>query len=110
MKKLYFILTLLLMLVSGLQSIQATTVYYNNPNKWASVYCYVYNSETENNATWPGAAMTYDATATHNGKTGWWKVSVPAGFEKAKYFLNNGTPATSISGTTQYYTGKVVNE
>ncbi len=84
-------------------------VYFSNPNQWSTVYCYFYKDAVAA-AVWPGAKMTYDATVTHNGKTGWWKVSVPAGFEKAKYFLNNGTPATSISGTTQYYTGKVVNE
>ena len=84
-------------------------VYFSNPNQWSTVYCYFYKDAVAA-AVWPGAKMTYDATATHNGKTGWWKVNVPAGFEKAKYFLNNGTPATSISGTTQYYTGKVVNE
>lgn len=84
-------------------------VYFSNPNKWTTVYCYFYKDDVAA-AVWPGAQMTYDATITHNGKTGWWKVSVPAGFEKAKYFLNNGTPATAISGTTQYYSGKAVNE
>lgn len=84
-------------------------VYFSNPNKWTTVYCYFYKDAVAA-AVWPGAQMTYDATITHNGKTGWWKVSVPAGFEKAKYFLNNGTPATAISGTTQYYSGKAVNE
>ena len=84
-------------------------VYFNNPNKWTTVYCYFYKDAVAA-AVWPGTKMTYDANATHNGKTGWWKVSVPAGFEKAKYFLNNGTPATSISGTTQYFSGKAVNE
>ena len=84
-------------------------VYFSNPNKWTTVYCYFYKDAVAA-AVWPGAQMTYDATVTHNGKTGWWKVSVPAGFEKAKYFLNNGTPATAISGTTQYYSGKAVNE
>lgn len=84
-------------------------VYFSNPNKWTTVYCYFYKDAVAA-AVWPGTKMTYDANATHNGKTGWWKVSVPAGFEKAKYFLNNGTPATAISGTTQYYSGKAVNE
>lgn len=84
-------------------------VYFSNPNKWTTVYCYFYKDAVAA-AVWPGAQMTYDATITHNGKTGWWKVSVPAGFETAKYFLNNGTPATAISGTTQYYSGKAVNE
>lgn len=84
-------------------------VYFSNPNKWTTVYCYFYKDAVAA-AVWPGTKMTYDATVNHNGKTGWWKVSVPAGFEKAKYFLNNGTPATAISGTTQYYSGKAVNE
>ncbi len=84
-------------------------VYFSNADKWSNVYCYFYDGTTSA-SVWPGEQMTFDATATHNGKTGWWKVSVPAGFEKAKYFLNNGTPATSISGTTQYFSGKAVNE
>lgn len=95
MKKLYFSLTLLLMLICGLQSINATTVYYNNPNKWASVYCYVYSSETENNATWPGAAMTYDATIAHDGVTGWWKYDVPDNLASGSLIVNDG-------GSNQY--------
>ncbi len=89
MKKLYFSFTLLLMLICGLQSIQATTVYYSNPNNWSKVYCYVYTSSGKN-AEWPGAAMTYDATITHDGVTGWWKYDVPADFASGSLLVNDG--------------------
>lgn len=89
MKKLYFSFTLLLMLICGLQSIQATTVYYNNPNNWSKVNCYIYNDNGKN-ADWPGAAMTYDATITHDGVTGWWKYDVPADFASGSLIVNDG--------------------
>lgn len=94
MKKLYFSFTLLLMLICGLQSIQATTVYYNNPNKWSSVFCYIYNS-TGQNAAWPGQAMTYDATISHDGTTGWWKYDVPDNLATGQFLVNDG-------GSNQY--------
>ncbi len=34
------------------------TVYCNNEAKWSTVYCYMWNSESDKNATWPGVAMT----------------------------------------------------
>lgn len=90
MKKLYFSLTLLLMLICGLQSIQATTVYYNNPNKWSSVYCYVYKDNgASENGKWPGAQMTYDASISHDGITGWWKYDVPDNLASGQLIVND---------------------
>lgn len=94
MKKLYFIFTLLLLLVCGLQSIQATTVYYSNPNNWSKVNCYIYNDNGKN-ADWPGAAMTYDATISHDGITGWWKYEVPSNLASGQLIVNDG-------GSNQY--------
>ena len=46
--------------------------------------------------------MTFDATATRNGKTGWYKVIIPAGFTSAKYVLNDGTGAQKLSNSSVY--------
>lgn len=91
MKKLYFSFTLLLMLICGLQSINATTVYYNNPNNWSSVYCFVYKDNGASvNGKWPGAQMTYDASISHDGITGWWKYDVPDNLASGQFLVNDG--------------------
>lgn len=39
----------------------STYVYFKNTKGWSEVNCYAWNSESENNAKWPGAKMTlYD--------------------------------------------------
>lgn len=78
-------------------------VYFDNPNKWSNVYCYFYDGTTSA-SVWPGEKMTYDETATHNGKTGWYKVSIPANFTYAKYVLNDGTGAQRLASTSLYTT------
>lgn len=78
-------------------------VYFDNPNKWSNVYCYFYDGTTSA-SVWPGEKMTYDETATHNGKTGWYKVSIPADFTHAKYVLNDGTGAQKLASTSLYTT------
>ena len=78
-------------------------VYFDNPNKWSNVYCYFYDGTTSA-SVWPGEKMTYDETATHNGKTGWYKVSIPDGFTYAKYVLNDGTGAQKLASTSLYTT------
>ena len=72
-------------------------VYFDNPSKWENVYCYFYNGTTSS-AAWPGVKMTYDASVSHDGKTGWYKVQIPAAYLKAKFFVNNGTAGTPING------------
>lgn len=76
-------------------------VYFNNPNKWSNVYCFFYNGP-KSSAVWPGMKMTYDATVTFKGKTGWYKVAVPSGYTNAKYVLNDGTGANTLSGANAY--------
>lgn len=78
-------------------------VYFDNAGKWSNVYCYFYDGTTSA-SVWPGEQMTFDATATHNGKTGWYKVSIPAGFTYGKYVLNDGTGAQQITGSSLYTT------
>lgn len=78
-------------------------VYFDNPNKWSNVYCYFYDGTTSA-SVWPGEKMTYDESATHNGKTGWYKVSIPADFTYAKYVLNDGTGAQKLASTSLYTT------
>lgn len=83
-------------------------VYFNNPDKWSNVYCYFYNGTTAA-SVWPGEKMTFDAEATHNGKTGWYKVIIPAGFTNGKYVLNDGTGAQKLSSSSIYTTqGSVI--
>lgn len=52
------------------------TVYYNNPDNWNEVYCYIYDNDVEN-SDWPGELMTYEASASYNGETGLWVYDVP---------------------------------
>lgn len=72
-----------------------TYVYYDNAKNWDKVYCYFYKGE-KTSAVWPGVEMTYDADVTYDGKTGWYKATVPAGY--TKYLINDGTPGTAING------------
>ena len=72
-------------------------VYFDNASNWENVYCYFYNGKTSS-SVWPGVKMTYDASASHNGKTGWYKVQIPTAYLKAKFFVNNGTAGTPING------------
>ena len=82
-------------------------VYYDNASNWENVYCYFYNGTTSSTA-WPGVKMTYDASASHNGKTGWYKATIPTAYLNAKFFINNGTPGTEINGANATTT-QVVN-
>ena len=82
-------------------------VYYDNASNWENVYCYFYNGKTSS-SVWPGVKMTYDASASHNGKTGWYKATIPTAYLNAKFFINNGTPGTAINGANATTT-QVVN-
>lgn len=79
------------------ETVDPEYVYFDNASKWENVYCYFYNG-TISSAAWPGVKMTYDASASHNGKTGWYKVQIPTAYLKAKFFINNGTAGTPING------------
>lgn len=72
-------------------------VYFDNASNWENVYCYFYSGKTSSSA-WPGVKMTYDASASHNGKTGWYKATIPTAYLNAKFFINDGTPGTAING------------
>lgn len=72
-------------------------VYYDNASNWENVYCYFYNGKTSS-SVWPGVKMTFDASASHNGKTGWYKVQIPTKYLNAKFFINDGTAGTPING------------
>ena len=72
-------------------------VYFDNASKWKNVYCYFYNGTTSS-AAWPGVKMTFDASASHNGTTGWYKVQIPTAYLKAKFFINDGTAGTPVNG------------
>lgn len=79
------------------ETVDPEYVYFDNASNWENVYCYFYNGTTSS-AAWPGVKMTFDASASHNGKTGWYKVQIPTAYLKAKFFINNGTPGTAING------------
>ena len=73
-------------------------VYYNNPNSWTSVYCYIYDDSDNAVASWPGETMTYNASLVldaYPDVTGWWVYEVPDGFEYGYVMFNDG-------GSNQY--------
>ena len=80
------------------ETVDPEYVYFDNASNWEDVYCYFYNGTTSS-AAWPGVKMTFDASASHNGKTGWYKVQIPTAYLKAKFFINDGTAGTPINGT-----------
>lgn len=80
------------------ETVDPEYVYFDNASNWKNVYCYFYNGTTSS-AAWPGVKMTFDASASHNGKTGWYKVQIPTAYLKAKFFINDGTAGTPINGT-----------
>lgn len=80
------------------ETVDPEYVYFDNASNWENVYCYFYNGTTSS-AAWPGVKMTFDASASHNGKTGWYKVQIPTAYLKAKFFINDGTAGTPINGT-----------
>lgn len=90
------------------ETVDPEYVYFDNASNWENVYCYFYNGKTSSTA-WPGVKMTFDASASHNGKTGWYKVQIPTAYLKAKFFINDGTPGTAINGANAS-AEKVVNE
>ena len=79
------------------ETVDPEYVYFDNASNWENVYCYFYNGTTSS-AAWPGVKMTFDASASHNGKTGWYKVQIPTAYLKAKFFVNDGTAGTPING------------
>lgn len=79
------------------ETVDPEYVYFDNASNWENVYCYFYNGTTSS-SVWPGVKMIYDASASHNGKTGWYKVQIPTAYLKAKFFINNGTAGTPING------------
>lgn len=79
------------------ETVDPEYVYFDNASKWENVYCYFYNGTTSS-AAWPGVKMTFDASASHNGTTGWYKVQIPTAYLKAKFFVNDGTAGTPING------------
>ena len=89
------------------ETVDPEYVYFDNASNWENVYCYFYNGTTSSTA-WPGVKMTYDASASHNGKTGWYKATIPTAYLNAKFFINNGTPGTAINGANATTT-QVVN-
>lgn len=80
------------------ETVDPEYVYFDNASNWENVYCYFYNGTTSS-AAWPGVKMTFDASASHNGKTGWYKVQIPTAYLKAKFFINDGTAGTPVNGT-----------
>ena len=89
------------------ETVDPEYVYFDNASNWENVYCYFYNGTTSS-AAWPGVKMTFDASASHNGKTGWYKVQIPTAYLKAKFFINDGTAGTAINGANATTT-QVVN-
>lgn len=98
-------------------------VYYDNANSWSAVGCYAYvedGSSVSQNAAWPGKTMTYDASVTINGVTGWWTYTVPSELAYGRVIVNNnnngaqypggGEPGIKLSGKSIVITGTTVAE
>lgn len=80
----------------------AVKVYYDNANNWSDVYIYVYvNDGAEKNGEWPGKPMTYDASLTINGKTGWWVYEVPDNLKTGQVIVNNNNRGSQYPGANQ---------
>ncbi len=61
------------------------TIYFDNSSKnWSSVYAYIYNSDGNKIASWPGTEMSYD------DDLGLYYIDVPSGFETSKVVFNDG--------------------
>ena len=96
------------------------TLYYDNANNWSNVYCYAYvNDGAVKNAEWPGKPMTYDATLTINGKTGWWVYTMPDNLKEAQGLVNNGNgaqypganqPGVFMEGRSKVLTGTTLSD
>ena len=89
------------------------------PTSWADenlVYVYVYaNSGSTKNAEWPGKTMTWNASRTVNGVTGWFEYVVPTNLATSgraifsdgaqKQFPASGQDGLSFSGKSYCYDG-----
>ena len=89
------------------------------PTSWADenlVYVYVYaNSGSTKNAEWPGKTMTWNASRTVNGVTGWFEYTVPSTLTASglaifsdgasKQFPASGQAGMSIGGKSRCYDG-----
>lgn len=96
------------------------TLYYDNPNNWSPLYCYAYVNDGEvKNAEWPGKEMTYDATLTINGKTGWWVYTMPDNLKEAQVIVTNNNggqypganqPGVFMEGKSKVLTGTTLSD
>ena len=96
------------------------TLYYDNANNWSNVYCYAYvNDGAVKNAEWPGKPMTYDATLTINGKTGWWVYTMPDNLKEAQVLVTNNNggqypganqPGVFMEGRSKVLTGTTLSD
>ena len=88
------------------------------PTSWADpnkAYVYVYVEGGSNNGTWPGKTMTWNATRTVNGVTGWFEYVVPTNLATSgraifsdgasKQFPASGQSGLGISGKSYCYDG-----
>ena len=78
------------------------------------------NDGVVKNAEWPGKEMTYDATLTINGKTGWWVYTMPDNLKEAQIVVNNGgngaqypganVPGVFMEGKSKVLTGTTLSD
>ncbi len=76
----------------------AGTVYCQNDAGWGSVTCYMWNSENDKNAAWPGVAMTSIGD-------GVWEYSYSKKYANVIFSAsgNNQTPDMTFPGDSQIY-------
>ncbi len=75
------------------------TVYCQNDANWGTVYAYMWNSSSDNNAAWPGVAMTNDGD-------GVWSYKLTSDY--ANIIFNNGSGTQTDDMTYQGH-GKIYN-
>ena len=72
------------------------TVYVKANNGWSNLYCYMWNSETDRNAAWPGVAMTKVSDGVYSYKlTG----------DFANIIFNNGSSGNGNQTGDMVYPG-----
>ena len=87
----------LLMLPTGASAASGDVIYARLNNGWSQVYCYMWNSDSDNNAAWPGVKMTAAS------ESGVYTYTLPKDFNNI--IFNNGSGGSGNQTDDLVYTG-----
>ena len=87
----------LLMLPTGASAASGDVIYARLNNGWSQVYCYMWNSDSDNNAAWPGVKMTAAS------ESGVYTYTLPKDFKNI--IFNNGSGGSGNQTNDLVYTG-----